>query len=160
LFAGDERQTAQGDTWTWNGLGWARARPATSPPKREKHAMAFDAARGKVVLFGGSSSFATSQDLSDTWTWDGATWTQAAPSTSPPGRAYHAMVYDPVQRKVVLFGGSSSSNDFVSLLGDTWTWDGSAWTKAAPSASPPARAAHAMAYDRARSQIVLFGGEA
>ncbi|MCA2978775.1 MAG: hypothetical protein INH37_10850, partial [Myxococcaceae bacterium] len=54
----------------------------------------------KVVLCGG---FGTSGRLSDTWEWDGATWTQRSPSTSPPARSGHAMAT--LGTKVVLFGG-------------------------------------------------------
>ena len=43
--------------------------------------MAYDAADGTVVLFGGQGR---SGSLGDTWTWDGSAWTQAHPSTSPP----------------------------------------------------------------------------
>ena len=54
--------------------------------RRNGHAMATQGT--KVVLFGG---FGTSGRFSDTWEWDGATWTQRSPSTSPPARGYHAM---------------------------------------------------------------------
>src|SRR3989442_1287513 len=35
---------------------------------------------------------------------------------------------------------------------------GPAWMKLRPAASPPARAAQAMAYDRAARDVVVFGG--
>jgi hypothetical protein len=44
------------------------------------------------------------------------------------------------------------------VLGDTWTWDGTTWTKQAPAASPPPRYGAVMAYDAATSTAVLFGG--
>jgi hypothetical protein len=43
-------------------------------------------------------------------------------------------------------------------LGDTWTWNGSAWTKQSPATSPSVRVDPAMAYDTA-SGDVLFGGQ-
>jgi len=54
--------------------------------------MAYDSTRGQVVLFGGLD--ANSKVLGDTWTWDGTTWTQKSPDTSPPARAGAAMAYD------------------------------------------------------------------
>ncbi len=51
--------------------------------------------------------------------------------------------------RVVLFGGDG--------YGDTWTWDGTDWTKRTPAHSPSIREAHAMAYDVASGQV-LFGG--
>ncbi len=43
-------------------------------------------------------------------------------------------------------------------LGDTWTWDGSTWTKQAPATHPSARGLVFSAYDAATGTIVLFGG--
>ena len=65
------------------------------------------------------------------------------------------MAYDAATGTIVLFGGAASR-----LLRDTWTWDGSTWTKQAPATSPPARSAASMAYDAATGTIVLFGGAA
>jgi len=42
-------------------------------------------------------------------------------------------------------------------LGDTWAWNGAAWTLLHPAHSPPARAPLAMAYDPTGSRIVLYG---
>ena len=63
--------------------------------------MAFDAATGSVVLFGGQSR---TRSLDDTWTWDGSGWTQAHPATSPPPLDNAQMTYDPVSRDVLLVG--------------------------------------------------------
>jgi len=116
--------------------------------------MAYDSAHGQVVLFGGVG--ADNAVLSDTWTWDGSNWTQRVPANSPPARNFHAMAYDSLHQQVVLFGGSTSS--YLSLLSDTWVWDGSNWAQKSPANSPPARFNHAMAYDAAHGQVVLFGG--
>ena len=137
--------------------GWARQSPPASPPSRFAHAMAYDSAHGQVVLFGGEN--ANNGLYNDTWVWDGANWTQKFPQNSPPAREAHAMAYDSVHGQVVLFGG----NGEASLLGpgyfsDTWVWDGSNWTQKFPQSSPPARFAHAMAFDSGHGQVVLFAG--
>jgi hypothetical protein len=44
---------------------------ATTVPARFKHAMAYDEARRRVVLFGGAGA-GSFGELSDTWEWDGA----------------------------------------------------------------------------------------
>ena len=64
------------------------------------------------------------------------------------------MAYDAATRNAVLFGGVGR----VNYLRDTWTWDGSTWTRQAPATSPPARAGASMAYDAATGTVVLFGG--
>jgi hypothetical protein len=64
------------------------------------------------------------------------------------------MAYDGATGNVVLFGGDNGSR----ALRDTWTWDGSTWTKQAPATSPAARVFASMAYDAATGNVVLFGG--
>jgi hypothetical protein len=81
--------------------------------------MAYDAATGTIVLFGGKNN--SPGFLSDTWTWDGSTWTKQAPAAHPPGRFEAAMAYDAAARNVVLFGGRAGS----TWVGDTWTWGSS-----------------------------------
>ena len=103
-------------TWTWDGTTWTKQHPATSPPTRIVPAMAYDAATGTAVLFGG---YRRSGILADTWTWDGTTWTQQDPATSPSARFAAAMAYDAANHTAVLFGGENSQG---GIAGDTWTW--------------------------------------
>jgi spermidine/putrescine-binding protein len=69
---------------------WTKQAPATSPPGRRDAVMAYDAATGTAVLFGGlvtdGLDIADSHVVGGTWTWDGATWTKQAPAVSPPPR--------------------------------------------------------------------------
>jgi hypothetical protein len=65
------------------------------------------------------------------------------------------MAYEGLRNVVILFGGASAS---APALGDTWAWDGAAWTQQ-PVAGPPARRGHAMVWARDRGVVVLFGGE-
>lgn len=137
-----------GDTWEYNGASWT-LRSASSLGSRYGHALAFDAGRARVILFGGDFN---SSVLGDTWEWDGTSWTQRV-IAGPPARSGHAMVYDSVRSKTVLFGGNARS----ALLGDTWEYDGSTWVFRGASA-PGRRSGHAMAYDSARGNTLLFGG--
>jgi len=138
------------DTWVWDGTNWTQKFPATSPPARVAHAMAYDAARGQVVLFGG---FVNGSPSAETWVWDGVNWTKKFPATSPPASVYVGMTYDAIRQQVVLFGGGLYPN----ILADTWVWDGVNWTKKFPATSPPARVNHRLAFDAARGNVVLFG---
>lgn len=56
-----------------------------------------------------------------------------------------------------LFGGQPRRLPVV--LDDTWTWNGSTWTKQAPADHPAARFMASMAGDTATGTVVLFGGE-
>jgi hypothetical protein len=79
-------------------------------------------------------------------------WVPTA-TTGPSPRSGHAMVYDSVRQRVVLFGGEAAP---LQYLGDTWEWDGATWTLV--DNAGPARKDHAMAFDPVRNRIVLDGG--
>jgi uncharacterized protein (TIGR03437 family) len=109
------------DTWTWDGSNWTQKSPQSSPAVRGGHALAYDSAHGQVVLFGGDTSQVNfDSNFGDTWTWDGANWTQKSPQSTPSARSGHAMAYDSSHGQVVLYGGYGA----VGFLGDIWTWDG------------------------------------
>ena len=133
---------------------WILAAPTASPYARSGHAMVYDSARARVVLFGGLVANQGHPVLADTWEWDGINWVERAPATSPPARIDHAMAYDSARGRVVLLGGDLGGMGST----DTWEWDGDNWSRRTPVTSPPLRTGHAMAYDSARGRVVLFGG--
>ncbi|MFN0133539.1 MAG: kelch repeat-containing protein [Phycisphaerales bacterium] len=125
---------------------WTNAN-VSGPPARSGHAMAYDSARGVVVLFGGLSG----TSLGDTWEWNGTAWSLRA-TTGPSPRREHTMAYDSTRGQIVLFGGLANA----VRLGDTWLWDGTSWRAA--SGGPPPRESAAMADDAVRQRVVLHGG--
>ena len=142
---------ARDETWEWDGASWTQRLPAHSPSPRAQVSMAYDAARQRVVLFGG---LATSTVLGDTWEWDGNDWTQRFPTHAPSPRHSNAIAYDAARQRIVLFGGGGST---AAGFSDTWEWDGTDWTQRSPASAPSARGT-TMAYDAARQRVVLFGG--
>ena len=155
LFGGStENDPVLGDTWVWNGTTstWTQLSPIASPPARANAMMAYDAATGQIVLFGGDVN---STQLGDTWTFNGTTWTQLSPAKSPSARSDAMMAYDAATGQVVLFGGMTSN---FESLNDTWTFNGTTWTQLTPATSPSAESNAMMAYDAATGQVVLFGG--
>jgi len=119
LFGGDNGGGVMlGDTWEWNGTTkqWTQ-RATTGPAPRTIHAMAYDAACQRVILFGGHTL--PGGIVNDVWAWDGAagTWTQQFPTgTAPTARGNHGMAYDELRQSVVIVGGSDNSGNFA----DTW----------------------------------------
>jgi hypothetical protein len=149
LFGGDSFQGLRlSDTWEWNGENWTQV-DDIGPSARAETAMAYDATRQKVVLFGGTGGAGV---LDDTWEWNGEDWTQSADS-GPAGRTGHTMVFDSHRNRVLLFGGDANE----TLLNDTWEWDGSEWVQL-EDIGPGPRSGHAMAFDMGRNRAVLFGG--
>lgn len=130
-----------------------RKNTSTTPAEREEHAMAYDSARDRVVVFGGSVSGA----VDEVWEFDGDVWLGPfLPPVRPVARTRHAMAYDSARGVVVMFGGINSSGTPQS---DVWEWDGTSWLGPYyPSLRPSARSRMAMAYDSSRGKTVLFGG--
>jgi len=152
LFGGTPGDGTYGaGTWEYKGPYWTKIADA-GPPAREGAPMVYDSARDRPVLFGGLTQDQALSD--DTWEWNNG-WQQVA-SDGPPARQYAAMAYDSARGRTVLFGGRSSVSSLVTL-GDTWEWNGGAWTRVNVP-GPFARAYTGMVYDSARNRIVLFGG--
>jgi hypothetical protein len=155
LFGGESCCGNLADTWTWNGSTWSELSPSVSPPARSNAFMAYDPGTGQLVLFGGVGvdGFDQLNYLDDTWIWNGSTWSELSPATSPSARSGASMAYDPGTGQLVLFGGYNSSG-----MNDTWTWNGTTWSELSPATSPTARFGASMAYDPGTGQLVLFGG--
>ena len=83
-----------------------------------------------------------------------ANWKKLSPASSPPARSLCAMTYDPVSKKVIVFGGLGATSN----LNDTWAFDGTTWTKLNTTGAPSPRNGVTMAYDRATKKLVMFGG--
>jgi len=163
LFGGAETGSPGGsdETWTWDGSDWTLQHPAVSPPARYNASLAYDAARGVLVLFGGFGTGGVRGGyLDDTWTYDGRTWTpvcgtDATPVCGPPPGYGNAMAYDLLHQQIVMFGGSNGDNY-------TWTWNGSVWTLQQPVHAPPAPQFGSLAFDPLLGQlgqIVLVGSD-
>ncbi len=158
LFSGydvsyhDETWEYDTATHTWYGPYL----PATRPSLRYDHAMAYDSTNNRIVLFGGRFG---STYFDETWEYDTATHTWYGPfqpSICPSGRIEHAMTYDSVNNRIVLFGG-----DDGSLNDETWEYDTATHTwygSYLPVTRPSSRYATALIYDSVIKKIVLFGG--
>ena len=143
-------------TWLWNGRTWTKATPPRSPPPRVEAVMAFDAASGQMILFGGQTP--SGRVLGDTWTWTGSTWRRLHPAHAPPASGGQLMAYDPADRSLVLFGGYSLRPKPFRTDSATWVWNGRDWVRKSPLTSPPGRSLAAMAWDGSSHRLVLFGG--
>ena len=119
--------------------------------------MAYDAANERVVLYGGVVWDATESawiHYQDTWEYDGTSWTEATPTTSPTGLEEHALAYDPGREVVVLFGGMTESLYFDA----TWEYNGATWVERTLTPRPVARGRHALSFAGPHGGLVLFGG--
>ena len=107
--------------------------------------MVYDPVHRQTVLFGGTDTSGTA--LAETWVYDGTTWTNVTPlpgAPNPPARLWAGMAFDTATGTAILFGGCAKIA-CSQYLGDTWSWNGSAWTNMNPSGTPSPRRAPAMA---------------
>jgi hypothetical protein len=110
--------------------------------------VAADPAAHEVVLFGGLNSG------NRTWLLKDQSWTLATPRTSPPARSGALAAYDPVDKRVMLFGGTLADDKGVN---DTWAWNGSTWLRldsGGANGPPPGEVAQ-MTWDVATGDMVL-----
>jgi hypothetical protein len=133
------------------------------PVGRRNHAMTYDSARGRTVLFGGRdvlTVYGTNELYRDTCEFDGYSWERRFPAHSPPARYGHAMTYDAARRVTVLFGGSLGLDSVApEIAADVWEWNGNDWIQVPSIGSRPLeRFAHGMAYDSVWGVHVMFGG--
>ncbi len=164
LYGGRDASSAPfGDTWVLSCSGpitcsWSPG-PA-GPPNRYGHAAAYDAARGRVVLYGGHSGVGP---YADVWEWNGATnaWANVTPGgttpgvTAPTARVHAALA--PLSTGapgVLLFGGFD-----IAPRNDAWIWTGAQWQPTLiGGAAPLSRSNAEMLLVPSVGRIFMFGG--
>lgn len=156
VFGGWNGSQCFSDTWEWNGSAWFQGISTAHPSPRWGVGLAYDEVRAQTVLFGGGN-ISPSIVYNDTWTWDGTTWTQVAPVSSPSPREAATMTFDAALSRVILHAGTTAAGS--SYLDDAWTWDGQTWSQLQPNPPAPANRWWAAAtFDRAHQQTIVFGG--
>ena len=135
------------------------------PPGRVGHTAIYDPVHDQMVVFGGglppSNARLGGTRVNDVWALSLSgtpTWTRLAPAGTPPSpRTGHTAIYDPVRRRMVVFGGHTEI-----YLNETWVLsldDNPAWAQLQPEGIAPALAIHSAIYDPDRDRMVVFGGD-
>ena len=127
-------------TWAWSGTGWSNLQ-ASPPGETGPSLLGYHAGAQQLVAV-----------VNATWLFDGTNWVSAGGLDSPQIRRGTVLVYDPLTRQLILFGGMAYEGS--KGIGDTWTWDGKAWTLHHPKGNPPAGWA-SIAYDPDSRQLLL-----
>lgn len=141
-------------TWTWDGANWTLQHPASSPANRALQALAYDGATKEVVLFGGDLLRSSPVVATDTWTWNGVTWTQQHPATVPPnGDRETCAAYDPDTRQLLTY-------EIAALTGQpaTWSWTGTNWVQLTVDAGPSIQSC-SMAYDPDQHAVLMLAAD-
>jgi hypothetical protein len=184
VLQGGQARTTLTDTWEWDGSNWSQRTPAHSPDPGQEPAMAYDPTSHRMLLYqfpqqlwawdgkdwaqlhpahlpGPLTATLTSDgrrvilfgdspdgNQMETWGWTGNDWNLLSADhrqrTPMPVAGLNAG-----SAKVVGYGGGPGD--------DTWSWDGSQWTRDHPKHSP-ADAVRAMVYVTSLKRLVAFAG--
>ena len=139
---------------------WTQLAPAgTKPAQRHGHTMIYDPVRDRLVVFGGRDVIGDRNDVWELSLSGTPTWTQLMPAgTLPTAREHAAAVYDPVNDRMIVFGGFDGK---PTWNGQVWelTFSPLAWNLLLPAGTgPTARDRHAAIYDPVNHRMIVFGG--
>jgi hypothetical protein len=166
-FGGSAGGSRTAELYEWDGFEWrllcghGTCGTGVTPEPQFGSGLAYDAARGLTLLFGGYVGTGSTHS-NESWHWNGTEWARTCtrPDTCPrpAARGTHVMAYDPVRERVVVAGGWTAGGGAAS---DTWEWDGSAWTQVCggdTGCAYPGNQTTVMAYHGERETMMLFGG--
>ena len=164
---------AKGKTFRYDpaARSWTDLKPKGGPGGEDSNSggvllwssMCYDREHKRFVLFGGGNvqtGTETDTGRGDAGTWvyspQENKWTDLELAKQPPQRANSQLVYDPIAKKIVLFGG----DQLHQQIADTWTFDLQKrdWVEVKTERCPTPRAGHAMLWLPKAKKILLLGG--
>lgn len=153
---------AHADVWELSlgdTLAWRELHPGgESVSGLHSFAAAFDAARGRLLVFSGRDSLWSNAPRPECWALqlaDPPSWSRVdTPSRQPTPRYFSRAAYDDVRDRMVLFGGTSD---------DLWRLDFAGepkWTEVDPASggAPYGLFGASATYDAASRRTYLLGG--
>jgi hypothetical protein len=121
------------------------------------NAVAFDETSGSALLFGGDVQGGLSNEVSR---WTGTEWrVDRVVSSRPPARAAANWTYDPVRRKMVMFGGFNQRVGLGQGLADgVWEYDSTAlaWVQRSGTLPFSVTEVNSSAFDRIAGAVVVM----
>lgn len=186
VFGGDDSNgLALTDAWVLsnaNGLGgtptWTKLSPTGALPTGViAHTAIYDSVNNIMTVFGGANKQITS-GTNGVYTLSHANglggtpvWTRIVANGavgSPAKRFASTAAYDPVNNRMIIFGGGLIPDPLTGPggLNDVWVLSNAnglggtpTWTKLKPTAGPPgSRYFHTAVYDSVNNLMVIFGG--
>ena len=139
----------RGEWYQRDGVGMPR-------PNSTFHQVCWDGHNQRIIYYVGSMTFSY-RPVRRVWK---RIRPPNAPDQPPAMLLWASLCYDPVGRRVILFGGGGV--DAPDGRPHTWSLDvtDDTWRRLDLDVEPPARCNSRMVYDRRNRLIVLFGGDA
>jgi hypothetical protein len=177
LFSGEVPGPSPNDVWVLvNASGargpaaWIQLYPTGGPPPgRELASLVYAPASNRLIVHGGCGGNCDPV-LNDVWVLTNANGTGGTPAwiQLPPAPTYariaHGAAYDPVNNRMIVFGGSNgytiNTNDVYVLTNADGTGNTTpGWEKLYPAgAAPAARSCSSAVYDPAANRLLVFAG--
>jgi hypothetical protein len=162
IFGGSYEESD--DVWALdlsNVPRWERVSTAGTPPSRRYASLAvFDSELDRLLVLGGDFR----EPQMDTWELSFAgsepLWSPLpVPGPRPPGRDSHSGVLDPIDYRVIVFGGFVDDPQ-QRYASDLWSLSlaNHSWDQLFEAPSPGGRAFHATICDFPRDRLLMFGG--
>jgi outer membrane protein assembly factor BamB len=128
------------------------------PPGRRLHTVVHDELNDRLIMFGGFDGALRN----DTWALSLSgepTWSQIVAPGPPAPRGGHAAIFDPVGRRMIVFGGYDETGPRSN---EVWSLDldgPPVWTQLFPlGVAPAARSGGRLVYDGTRGRALLVCG--
>ena len=85
-----------------------------------------------------------------------AQWALMNPLTPPSARRAGAAAFDATGNRLLFVGGIQPSPS--TILGQTWTWNGTLWAQLSPAGGTIPRWGHGLVRNTQNNRLILFGG--
>ncbi len=174
IFGGSDCSTGYfNDVWVLsnaNGGGgtpvWTElATSGPAPAARESASAVYDPTNNILTVYAGDVA---GSPFSDVWVLSNAngnsgtpTWTQLTPGgTAPSARTGHTAVYDSVNNRMTIFGGTTK----IATLSDSWVLTAAngigspSWVRITTAGTAPSVAYHSAVYDARLNTMYVFAG--
>jgi len=157
VFGGRSGSEELSDSWGFSANVWT-SYGTEGPSPRHGHNAIWDAARDRIIVFGGQQE---SSFLDDIWEFDTRSneWRQLPQSGSGPAPRYGAGgAFDAAGDRMLVTHGFTNAGRFD----DTWQYDlvRETWTDISPQgARPIERCLMRAVWDSSRERLLMFGGQ-
>src|SRR6185436_3276715 len=150
ILQGGQAGARLDDGWEWDAPGGWRPRQSGGSAPAGPGALFHDAARDLLL-------FVTDRQA----VWEGppagGAWTKIGERPAATGEA--AVAFDPLRRRILVWGGRDPATEQESA--ELWQWDvdGKRWSAIKTDGSAPAaRYGHVLVHDPSRESFFLYGG--
>ncbi len=159
-----------GDTWVYSisDNQWQEVSPESSPPPRSDTGMVYDELNQIAILFGGYCHEEHRDLCDDTWSYDPNSnkWTGRKLATPPPVMYGHTLVYNPISKHSVFWGGHQTAFENVNIVSAgyedgirIYDYQQNSWRRVSVEYKHPARYWHQAAFIEDSGKLLIFGGD-